>query len=174
MNFGFQAPFFPQKALHLQRYNTTIMMKRILLALLAVVGVATARGTVYDYFVVSQLDGTELSLPVDGLVITFSNDHLVATSPEGTERVALSQLAAMRFSETPSGISALDEMQASALLSGRTLTVNAPEGSRVTVADVSGRLVVSTVLNDGRLSVGLRPGVYVVRMNEKSQKICVR
>jgi len=137
---------------------------------------ATAHADGYDYLVIKQLDGTQQSMPVTGLTITFTDDQLTAKNSEGTTSFNLSTLSSMYFSETgQSGISEAYANDATTLrVVGRTLKVSAPAGSQVVVANVGGMLIDHYTANGEAALTSLRPGIYIVKVNDKSSKIHIK
>lgn len=77
-------------------------MKRLLFAFISVViGLPTllADDYVYPYLVFTVSDGTQTTLGVSSLEITFSDGQLVATNADGTAKLNLADLVSMQFSE---------------------------------------------------------------------------
>ena len=81
----------------------------------------------------------------------------------------------MYFSqEDVNGIDSQQQPASTLRVNGRTLLVSAPAGSQVLVASVGGMLIDHyTVGNDAR-TTALRPGIYIVRVNDKSTKIIIK
>lgn len=129
----------------------------------------------YSYLIVRQLDGTEMSVPTTGLVITFADGQLNAKAEGVTTQFDLTQLASMRFSqEETDGIGNALETACTLRVTDRLLQVQAPVGTNIVVSSVSGMLIDRYTTGAEPVNTPLRPGVYVVRVNEKSTKIHVR
>ncbi|MBQ9645041.1 MAG: hypothetical protein IJV24_01625 [Prevotella sp.] len=129
----------------------------------------------YGYLIVKQQNGMETSIPTTGLVMTFADGQLSAKAGGLTTQFELSQLASMRFSQEE--VDGIDNALASAYtlrVSDRLLQVQAPAGTRVLVSSVSGMLIDRYTAGAEPINTPLRPGVYVVRVNDKCTKIHVR
>ena len=97
-------------------------MKRTLLVALFLAIIMTCKAQNFEYLTLEQADGTSVSLPVPGLVLTFSGNNLVAN--DGTT-IPLSSLSKMFFTET-SGISPIPT-----ILVGDAVSAYTPAGSLV-------------------------------------------
>lgn len=151
-------------------------MKRTLIIAALLTCFATAQADGYDYLVIKQLDGTKQSIPVSGLTITFTDEQLTAKNSEGTASFNLSTLSSMYFSDTEAnGISEAFANDATTLrVVGRTLQVSAPAGSQITIASVGGMLIDRYTAGNDAAITSLRPGIYIVKINDKSSKIYVK
>lgn len=153
-------------------------MKRLLLTLALVSGLSAGLGAQsFDYLTVRTADGSEHSLPVDGLRLTFENGQLVARTAETTATYPLADLSAMFFASQPTAIASLSGGQAAPLYRDGRLTVSAPAGTVVRLYSADGRLVASYVKGaDGSesFSPALPHGVYVVTANGKTSKFLAR
>ena len=135
---------------------------------------ATAFSADYNYLTVKQLDGTEQHLPVDGLVITFT-DELLQASGSTTASFPLSTLDAMYFSEgDTNGIMESAKAMSMLRLNGRMLQVSAPEGTQVIIANVGGMLIDRYTAGNDAINTPLRPGIYIVKINNQATKINVK
>lgn len=149
-------------------------MKKIILTTLALVAAVTAIGADYNYLTVRQQDGTEQQLPVDGLVITFT-DELLQASGSTTASFQLSSLDAMYFSEgDTNGIMESAKAMSTLRLNGRMLQVSAPAGAQVVIANVGGMLVDRYTAGNDAINTPLRPGIYIVKINNQATKINVK
>ena len=97
-------------------------MKRSLLVAFFLVIIMTCKAQNFEYLTFEQADGTSVSLPVSGLVLTFSGNNLV--SNDGTT-IPLSSLSKMFFTET-SGITPIPT-----ILEEGTVSAYTPAGSQV-------------------------------------------
>ena len=84
--------------------------------------IMTCKAQNFEYLTLEQADGTSVSLPVPGLVLTFSGNNLV--SNDGTT-IPLSSLSKMFFTET-SGITPIPT-----ILVGDAVSAFTPAGSLV-------------------------------------------
>ena len=135
-------------------------MKRlfIIFILCAAFGFSVQAGD-YDYLAFRSNDGTEISLSVSNLKITFSNGQLVAVNSETNQTFSLSDLNKMYF--TNSAITNIEEVLPTDLDT---------EVEIFTTSGVSkGRY---NNLNQARQT--LSKGVYIVKQSEKTYKIAVK
>lgn len=135
-------------------------MKRlfIIFILCAAFGFSVQAGD-YDYLAFRNNDGTEISLSVSNLKITFSNGQLVAVNSETNQTFSLSDLNKMYF--TNSAITNIE---------GDLPTDFDSEVEIFTTSGVSkGRF---NNLNQARQT--LTKGVYIVKQSDKTYKIAVK
>lgn len=119
----------------------------------------------YDYLTLRTADGTEKSLGIDGLRITFADGKLLASNGKEETQVALADMACMFFATTPTAIESLTAADADGLrvqISGGRLLTNAPAGSDIRVYTLDGRLAPTR---------GLSSGAYLVRINGRTFKV---
>ncbi len=138
-----------------------------------------AKAQVYPYLVFTQLDGTEQSIGVDGLKITFPNGTLCATQGSQTITLPLTSLSGMHFASTSTSISAptATANEAKVSVTGNALNVSSPVAAQVRVYNAAGLCLASVPLSAGEtrtVASALQPGVYAVVINGNTQKICVR
>ena len=113
----------------------------------------------YTYLAFRCNDGTEISLSVSNLKITFSNGKLVAVNSETNQTFSLSDLNKMYF--TNSAITNIEEVLPTDL------------NTEVEIFTTSG-------VNKGRYNnlnqarQTLTKGVYIVKQSEKTYKIAVK
>lgn len=142
-------------------------MKILLLLLTLVLGAGTAHAQSYDYLTLKQANGTETSLNLDNLRITFADGLLVADNGIQSVSIALADMDKMFFALESTGLntvsSAADATPAFRIENGRLIT-DAPAGS-VSVYGTDGRQVPAS---------GLAPGVYVVKIKGQSFKVLAR
>lgn len=139
-------------------------MKAIILSFIMALGALTAQAQSYNYLTLQQSDGTEQSVSVSGLKITFSDSEVIATNGTATVSVPLAQMSKMYFSQKATAITDAAAAEAvSAAIVGGKLQVSAPVGTEVQVFSVDGR----RLSPDGTFS----KGVYVVRAGGKSFKL---
>ncbi len=80
-------------------------MKKVLFLLLTLLMGISAQAQSFSYLRFNSGSGTEQSISTDGLKITFSNGYLVASSNDGSARIALNSMNFMYFSNTGGGSS---------------------------------------------------------------------
>lgn len=149
-------------------------MKKSLITMLALATTMTTLAAGYDFLTVRQQDGTEQHLPVDGLVLTFTDDQMKASGAT-TATFPLNTLDAMYFSDgTTNGISESRQNMTTLRLNGRMLQVSAPEGSQVIIANVGGMLIDRYTAGNDAINTPLRPGIYIIKIDNKATKINVK
>lgn len=140
-------------------------MKRFLLMLCGAMLGFVARAQQLDYLTCKTTDGKEVSLPVDGLKITFEGGVLHAQTAGQQVQFPLAEMDRMFFASTPAAVGSLvDDAVRVAIVDGR-LQVNAPAGVRVSVFTLDGRRVAG---------YGLPKGVYIVKVNDKTYKLLAK
>ena len=129
----------------------------------------------YKYLNIKLTTGGEKQFEAKGLVLTFADDNLTVTSESTSATMAQNTLVSMYFTNDVSGISDATFAPTTTLrLNGRTLTVQAEAGSQVMVVSMGGMLIDRYVAGTYPETTSLRPGIYVVKVNDKSTKIHVR
>ncbi len=83
-------------------------MKKLLVLILSVAGIATARSYDYPYLTFQNVDGSEKSVSVESLVITYVNNQLVVCGDGVNQNFDVSQLSKMFFASETSGIESLN------------------------------------------------------------------
>ena len=119
----------------------------------------------YDYLTLRTADGTEKSIGIDGLRITFADGKLLAANGKEETQIALADMACMFFATAPTAIESLTAADAAGLrvqISGGRLLTNAPAGSDIRVYSLDGRLAPTQ---------GLSSGAYLVRVNGRTFKV---
>lgn len=152
-------------------------MKRALTLLCVLVMAYAAGAQTYSYLTIRQSDGTEQSLALSGLKLTFSNGSLQATNGTESATFAIAGLSSMYFATEATGLQAVLAPDAAATWQGGTLSVDAPAGSHVEVYTLSGQRVATyRKATNGAEKLGSRlpQGIYVVRVNGKSLKLIAR
>ena len=101
-------------------------MKILLLLLTLVLGAGTAHAQSYDYLTLKQANGTETSLNLDNLRITFADGLLVADNGTQSVSIALADMDKMFFALESTGLntvsSAADAAPAFRIENGRLIT----------------------------------------------------
>ncbi len=131
-------------------------MKKILLTMMCVIGLTTAKAYDFTYLVFQTENGTTTSVDVNDLTITINGTSLVVTNGSGTQTFTLSELSKMYFSDT-AGISDITNDEA------EEVEIYTPSGMSM------GKF-------DNLLSAQnqLEKGVYIVKSNSKTSKIIVK
>lgn len=131
-------------------------MKKLVLLLLTLVSVLTARAEQYTYLTFVTTDGAKASVPVEALALTISGTTLKA----GSQTFTLSNLSKMYFSTT-------DETNADAI---EKLTMDDSSLENAEIYDLKGRKITT-----GNTTADKLPrGVYIVKTNDKTCKVVVR
>ena len=91
-------------------------MRRILLTLLLLVGIASVRAYDYFYLTFETTDGNSVAIKVEGLTLSISNCCLVAVDTDGSDYTfAFSNLSKMYFSDDATGVQPLSPDSAEAV-----------------------------------------------------------
>ena len=91
-------------------------MRRKLLTLLLLVGIASVRAYDYSYLTFETTDGNSVAIKVEGLTLSISNCCLVAVDTDGSDYTfAFSNLSKMYFSDDATGVQPLSPDSAEAV-----------------------------------------------------------
>lgn len=135
----------------------TMMKQAFLTGLL--LSALSAQASDYTTLVFQTSSGGATAVSLSSLVLTVSGGKLTATNSSGTQTFTLSDLSKMYFST-----------DASTAISG---VASATDGEAVSVTSLQGLNMGSyTTLEAARKA--LRPGVYVVKQQEKTFKLVVK
>ena len=133
-------------------------MRKVLLLVIVLFGMATVHAEDYFYLTIVETDGTKTSLTSVGLSLTFSSDELTVSNAytDESKTIALSHLASLNFSneDETNGIHSIqtdatfsiDEADAVYTLQGQKLPA----------------------------STALQKGVYLIRKGTTTKKLQVR
>lgn len=133
-------------------------MRKVLTVIMVLVGIATAMAYEYPFLTFQSNDGSSKTVSVESLSITVSNGQLVVTNADGTESFALTDLSKMYFSEN----------------GGSTVIANVDTGNdHVDVFTISG-MHLGTFQTVDAAKASLKPGLYVMKSNNKTLKTTVR
>ena len=139
-------------------------MKKLVLSTVLLAGtlVADADDYAYPYLVFQTAGGTEQSVAVDNLRITFGNGQMAVNSNDGTILLALADLGKMYFSQTAAG-------------SGGTTGVEAlpTDGGQVEVYSTGG-MFLGRFDSVAKAQQQLKRGVYVMKTTGKTFKTVVK
>ena len=124
-------------------------MKRIVLLLMAVVGVLTMQAADYTFLTFETTDGAKASVAVENLTITISGTTLTA----GTQSFTLSNLAKMYFSTSDESTTGIEEITSATL------------DEATDIYDLQGHKVSKTQMCKG---------VYIVKTKSKTFKMVVK
>ena len=134
-------------------------MKRLSILTVALMFALTASSDNYPYLSFQTSSGSVVSLPSEGLNLSFSDKALVAQSGDNTTEFALADLTRMFFSQ--SATTAISDLTAD-----RTT-------SSLAVYTVSG-VYVGTFDSERSLRRNVDSGIYIVKTNGKTLKMTVR
>ena len=130
----------------------------------------------YNFLVVALQDGSEQALPVNGLTLVFSDDVLTAQTESEKVTFPQSALSRMYFSETE--LNSIDDATATEPVTirvvDRMVQVSAKPGSKVVIANMGGMLIDRYVVASGPVNTPLRPGLFVVKVDNKSVKVHIK
>ncbi len=135
------------------------MKKELLFIIGTCMSGPVAHADSYPYLTFQKSDGTTVSMESASLVMTFSDGKLIASNGTDSQELTVADLSKMYFSE--SGATGIQD---------------------VDVADADGEAEVFSLqgVSYGKFSTvqsflnTAEPGVYIVKVNGKSQKIMVR
>lgn len=135
-------------------------MKKTLLIIAAAAVVETAQAYDYPYLTLQKSDGTEQSVAVEQLKLTFSDGQLVLSNSDGTTTISLSDLSKMYFSTSATaGIS--------------TQITEATDDSPVEVYTLSG-MSIGSFESVAEAKKQLKAGIYVMKSKTRTLKITVK
>ena len=152
-------------------------MKRVLFSIAVLLACLSAQAQSFDYLTFRAADGTERSMSIDGLRITFADGQLQAVNNSESFSTSLAGLSQMFFTETPTAIKGVAAEAVHLSFDGGLLRVNAPQGRKVCIYGADGRLVSQHVKQaDGaeQIPLTLLRGVYIVNVNGVTTKLTVR
>ncbi|MBQ9669309.1 MAG: hypothetical protein IJV45_11310 [Prevotella sp.] len=134
------------------------------------------RAADFGYLVVEMLDGSTQSLPCNGLTMVFADGQLTAQSQGQTATFTQALLSKMYFSDVEqNGIGdAVDGQSTTIRVNDRLIQVAAPVGARVLIANVGGMLIDRFTAGAEPINTPVRPGIYIIKVNDKSTKIHVK
>lgn len=140
------------------------MMKKILFSLMltCAAGTAHADDYTYPYLVLVGNDGSQTSLAVNQLELTFSDGQLVAKNADGTQSFTLSQLRKMAFSDSPGVVDAIN-----------TIDAQSANDCPADIYTVSG-IHAGTFEHIGDAQAALPKGIYIVKQKGQTYKISVK
>jgi hypothetical protein len=152
-------------------------MKSFIFSLLFVGCAAAGVAQNVDYLTFRTADGTEQSLAIDGLKITFAEGKLVATNAVETVSYDLATLSSMFFAAQPTALETLAAGQQGARVRGGLLYVNAPAATQVQLYAIDGRLLAADVKQtsvEEQIGARLSAGTYIVKVGNQSYKLLAR
>ncbi len=152
------------------------MKKMLIVALLTCFSVALSAQS-NDYITFRTTDGTEYSLGVDKLKITFKDGKLLAADAEKDIALPLADMAVMFFSATPTAIETAQTAALQASIRGGNLSVDAPQGTIVSLYAADGRLLGTYVKGAASAEIlesGIAGGAYLVKVGEQTLKLLAR
>ncbi len=145
-----------------RKYQIHYNMKKILVLLLSVIGIAAyADDYTYPYLVFIDNSGNATTLNVSELKITFENGQLVAQNSDEKRTFNLSELSVMQFAETGTA-TGID-----------TITTTVDSSQPIEVYSSSG-ILMGRYNSISEASQQLQRGVYIARQNEVTSKFTVK
>lgn len=127
--------------------------KRLILSTMLLGAALTASAEDYAYLNIVKSDGTGISLSATEATLTFSEGYLVA----GNERILLSELKKMQFSNDPIGTTAISSLE-----TNDGFSLNDADA----IYDLNGR----QLSGDGQL----HKGIYIIKKGNLTKKIQVK
>lgn len=152
-------------------------MKRVLFSIAVLLLGLSAQAQSFDYLTFRAADGTERSMSIDGLRITFVDGQMVAANLSESFSTSLAELSQMFFAEAPTAIKGVVAEAAHLSFDGGLLSVNAPQGGKICIYSADGRLVSQHVKQANgaeQIPLTLLCGVYIVNVNGVTTKLTVR
>jgi hypothetical protein len=134
-------------------------MKKFLTIMAALLVALGMQAYDYPYLSFQTSEGTVQSVSVNELIITFSNGQLVLTNTDGDQTISLSDLSYMFFSKE-------------ANTAGVTRIGDATNQT-VEVFTVNG-LALGRFESIQKAKAELKPGLYLMKSNGKTQKVVIR
>jgi len=175
---------FREKVLTLQskqsNKRTTMEKIRTFLTTLLIGAIAaTAKADNYAYLTVDK-QGAETSFEVNSISkITFDATNMILHLTNGTtHEMPLNSLTKMFFSEQEAaGIAAINNDGTSIRMEGGTVKIQAQGGAHITIYNSAGGVVksLSSSTDNTDVNIGNIPkGIYIIRVNDKAQKVLKR
>lgn len=130
-------------------------MRRFVLSLFCMMGIAGMQAQSYDYLTF-QSNAGEVSVKALGTVITFSDGNMLVKNGDEELTFALGELQKFYFSDTAAGIESVVDN----------------DGSAVSVFSVSGQFV-GRFADSKSAASQLSKGIYVVKGKDNSKKLLV-
>lgn len=134
-------------------------MKKILMTTTVLLGSLGAGAYDYPYLTLQKTDGTEVTLSVEQLQLTFADGKLTATNSDGSQSIALTELSKMFFTSQSAGI---DDLSATDN-SDQTVDVYTIDGKAIGTFDTMAKAKES-----------LRPGLYIMKSTGRTIKMTVK
>jgi len=140
---------------------------------------ATAKADNYAYLTVDK-QGAETSFEVNSISkITFDATNMILHLTNGTtHEMPLNSLTKMFFSEQEAaGIAAINNDGTSIRMEGGTVKIQAQGGAHITIYNSAGGVVksLSSSTDNTDVNIGNIPkGIYIIRVNDKAQKVLKR
>ena len=134
-------------------------MKKFLTIMAALLIALSLQAYDYPYLSFQTSEGTVQSVSVNELIITFSNGQLVLTNTDGSQTFSLSDLSYMFFSkeQNTTGVTRFEDV------SNQTVEVFTLNG-----------LVIGRFESLQKAKAELKPGLYLIKSNGKTQKVVIR
>ncbi len=150
-------------------------MKRSLAPLL-LVACASASASTYTTLALQTSDGTEQTITAVGTRITFSDGNVKAVNGTESLTLSLADMSSMYFTGLASAVQSLNLSEVSILAGEGQISVAAPEGTLLTLTNLSGRTIarVTATGEVQTLATALNKGIYIVGIGTETIKTLVR
>ena len=140
-------------------FTNSNRMKKFLAIVAALLMALSMQAYDYPYLSFQTSEGTVQSVSVNELIITFSNGQLVITNADGSQTISLTDLSYMFFSKetNTTGVTRIEDVSNQAV---EVFTLNG--------------LAIGRFESLQRAKAELKPGLYLVKSNGKTQKVVIR
>ena len=134
-----------------------------------------------DYYsvAVNLTDGTQVTIDLsEKLSAMFTDEDFVITGGDADLKVPRTQIKSFKFSTDPSAVSDINADATAPVVAGNTMTfTDLPEGSTITVFDMGGKLLLSTVAGGSYtldLSTVATSSPVIVKVNNVAYKFATK
>lgn len=135
------------------------MKKRFMFLICACLSGVIAHAVTYPYLTFQKADGTVVSMGVESLTMTFSDGKLFVSNGTDTHTLTVSELSSMYFSATDA--------------TGIKEVPNIAPNAELEVFDIQG-VNLGNFPDLQTMKAKVKPGMYVVKANGKTQKIAFK
>ena len=140
-------------------FTNSSRMKKFLTVVAALLIALSMQAYEYPYLSFQTSEGTVQSVSVNELIITFSNGQLMLTNTDGSQTISLSDISNMFFSKetNTTGVTRIEDVSNQAV---EVFTINGQALGRFESMQ--------------KAKAELKPGLYLMKSNGKTQKIVIR
>ncbi|MBR2863869.1 MAG: hypothetical protein IKB97_10040 [Bacteroidaceae bacterium] len=152
-------------------------MNKFILSIFLLGCVATGSAQSFDYITFRTADGTEKSMAIDGLKLTFAEGKMTASNTVETLSYDLATLGCMYFAAEPTAVTALPVNETAVQVKNGGLYVAAPAGTQVLLYAIDGRILGAFTKQNSDVELlgnRLTPGTYIVKVGGCSYKLLAR